>query len=99
MSHVAVITSEPGAYGDTGAVNVFRSTRRFWIAECSCGWHAGSGLGLTWFDTKRQAKAVWADHVAETDVGGQLGVCPNCGGQGPFGSTCLRCGVEYAYDD
>lgn len=67
MSHAPLIASEAGEYGDTGAGNVHRSTRRFWVAECSCGWHAGSGLGLSWFDTKREAMAAWRGHSGEAE--------------------------------
>lgn len=67
MSHQALLKSEAGEYGDTGVFGV-RSTRRFWIAECSCGWHAGSGLGLAWFTTKKEATAAWRDHKDDAAV-------------------------------
>lgn len=65
MNHSPAITSEAGEYGDNGVFGT-RSTRRFWVAECSCGWHAGSGIGLSWFDTKREAMDAWRAHAGDT---------------------------------
>lgn len=65
--HTSRVRSELMTDGiGSGARDGFGSVRfrysKAWLAECSCGWTAGSGVGVRTYRTRDGARSAWREH-------------------------------------
>jgi hypothetical protein len=62
VRHLSRVHSEEYRDGLDGYHGDLPITSRVWVAECSCGWTADSGVAIRTFRTRATARRWWRDH-------------------------------------
>jgi hypothetical protein len=61
--HASRVHDEIMDLGELGYHGAMRETYRAWVAECSCGWVFGHGIGVTAWRNRESARLKWREHA------------------------------------